>query len=160
MANELPSANPPFRPEKAEVLLPDAIRQIIEGTSLPPKEKQRIAIQMASFFSGPLPHPNTLKEYDQIVQNGAERIFAKFEAQTNHRIQLENFAVREQLGQSSRGQIFGFIISILGLGLSVVLAIFGHEILASTIGGSTLIGLVTVFVVGRGSVKKNIESKQ
>ena len=47
MAKELPSANPPFRPEKAEVLLPDAIRQIIEGTSLPPKEKQRIAIARA-----------------------------------------------------------------------------------------------------------------
>ena len=53
MAKELPSANPPFRPEKAEVLLPDAIRQIIEGTSLPPKEKQRIAIQMASFLVAP-----------------------------------------------------------------------------------------------------------
>lgn len=143
-----------------EVLIPESILKILERSSLPPKQKQELVIQIASHFSGPLPHPDVLREYDAIVANGAERIFQGFEAQTKHRLQLEDFAVKSQIKQSGRGQIFGFIIAVLGLGLATVLAIYGFEILASVIGGTTLVGLVTIFVLGKSGQRRDIEKKK
>lgn len=53
------------------------------------------------------------------------------------------------------GLIFALLIAVLGLGLATYLAMNNHEVPASIIGGSTLVGLVTAFVVGkRGDSKK------
>ena len=68
-------------------------------------------------FSGPLPSPQMLAEYNTVVSNGAERIFKTFEQQVTHRMELDNknisiqeYAIKQQFRQSSRGQIFGFVI--------------------------------------------------
>ena len=47
------------------------------------------------------------------------------------------------------GQFLGFGIALLGIGSSVYLAITNHELTASVLGGTTLVGLVSVFVAGR-----------
>lgn len=36
-------------------------------------------------FSGPIPHPDLLAQYDQIIPNGADRILLMAEAQSRHR---------------------------------------------------------------------------
>ena len=80
-------------------------------------------MQMSS-FSSPIPPPNILKGYNDIIPNGAERIIAQSEIQLNHRINLENFAVKAELKQSGRGQIFGFILGVIVLGLATILATY------------------------------------
>lgn len=52
------------------------------------------------------------------------------------------------------GLLFALLIAVLGLGLATYLAMHGHEVPASIIGGSTLVGLVTAFVVGKKSDPK------
>ena len=154
-------SNSPTEPKKnplTPVSLPAEISKILEG--LPPNKKREIEVTIASHFQGPLPPPETLSQYNQVVHDGAERIFRGFETQMAHRIQLEDFAVKNQIRQSGRGQIFGFLIALFSLGLSTVLAFNGFEILASTIGGSTVLGLVTVFVIGKKTQKKDLEGKQ
>jgi uncharacterized membrane protein len=47
------------------------------------------------------------------------------------------------------GLVFALLIAIIGLGAAVYLAMNGHEVTASIIGGGTLVGLVTAFVAGR-----------
>lgn len=103
---------------------------------------------------GPLPPPEILKGYNQVVENGAERIVARAEKQSEHRMQLENHAIKEELKQSGRGQIFGFILGVLGLLLATLLAILGHELIAGIFGTTTIVGLVTVFVVGKKTQSK------
>ena len=137
------------KPKKSEGSLPEPIRQLLNKTSIPEKDRRLIEVQIASYFKGPLPHPDILREYESIVPGGAERIFARFEKQSDHRMQLEDFAIREELKQSSRGQIFGLVISLFGLGAAVALALMGHEIIAATLAGGTIVSLATVFIIGK-----------
>lgn len=47
------------------------------------------------------------------------------------------------------GLVFALIIALVGLGAATYLAMNGHEVTASVIGGTTLVGLVTAFVAGK-----------
>lgn len=113
-----------------------------------------ISVQKSTTFSGPLPPPALLKEYSNIIDNGAERIFQMTEKQSAHRIQLEDHAIREELKQSRRGQNFGFALGVLGLILATVLALMGQEVIAGIFGTTTIVGLVTVFVIGKRAQQK------
>lgn len=142
-----------------EVLLPEPIKALIEKSGVSKDEKQRIAVQIASYFRGPLPPPEILSAYNQIVEGGAERIFQKFEHQSEHRMELESFAVKEEIKQSGRGQIFGFIIAIFGLALAGLMAYLGHDNFAMVLGGGTIVSLATVFVVGKFNQRAQIKNK-
>ncbi|MDN4164742.1 DUF2335 domain-containing protein [Cytophagales bacterium LB-30] len=113
----------------------------------------------ASSFSGPIPPPELLKGYNEVVKDGAERILQMAEKQSNHRIQLENHAVREELKQSRLGQIFGFTLGLIGMLLASALAFYGHETIAGIFGTTTIIGLVTVFVIGKKSQQNELSEK-
>jgi hypothetical protein len=43
----------------------------------------------------------------------------------------------------------GFLIGVVGLGVATYLAMQGHDAVAGVIGGTTVVGLVSVFVVGQ-----------
>lgn len=62
---------------------------------------------------------------------------------------LEDFAVKRQIKQSGLGQIFGFIMALFCLSVTVYLAVNGYESLAKVLGTTTVIGLVGIFVVGK-----------
>lgn len=131
------------------MVIPESIKTILEKLAVSPREKDAIAIQIASYVRGPLPPPDVLGKYGDAVEDGAERIFRQYELQSDHRMRLENYVIREELRQSFRGQILGFILSIFGLMLSGVLACLGHEIIAGILGGSTIVSLTAVFVAGK-----------
>lgn len=154
-------ANPKKDKDKKEleVVIPESIKSILEKSSIPQKEKQLIAVQIASFFRGPLPLPDILEAYDSIVENGAERIFVRFEKQSDHRMALEKHAVGEELKQSSRGQLMGFIVTLFGLSLAGFMAWLGHETFATILGGGTIVSLAMVFVVGKAMQRKELKDK-
>lgn len=135
----------------------EPILKIIQNNKIPDKQK---AVLIASYFSGPIPPPDTLKEYDSVVENGAERIFRVFENQSAHRMDLEQFAVKHQIKQSGRGQIFGLIIALVCIALATLLALFGQTIVASVIGGTTVVSLAATFMIGRSSQKKELQQKK
>ena len=141
--------------------IPDELRKVLENPDLLRKNPELlelvrgIIVQQSSTFVGPLPPPEILEGYNKVLPGGAERIVAMAEAQSQHRRQMEAQIISEELKQSRRGQIFGFVLALVGLGLSTLLAILGHTIVASIIGGSTIIGLAVVFVVGKKRQEKN-----
>ena len=118
-----------------------------------------LVAERSSSFSGPLPHPAILKEYNLVLKDGAERIMQMVEKQSSHRMSLEQHTIKEELRQSSRGQVFGFILGIVGLGLATWLTIQGHETIAGIFGATTIIGLVTVFVIGKKIQQKELSEK-
>ena len=105
--------------------------------------------------SGSLPSPQSIKAYDDVVKDGAERIFKMTETQSDHRIQMEKKIFTGDIRQSAIGQIFGFVVALIALYIAWDLANSEHEVVASIIGGTTVVGLVTVFVLGRKADKKN-----
>lgn len=127
-----------------------------------PPEKQKeaskiitsISVKEASSFSGPLPPPSILSGYNEVIENGAERLMKMAESQSAHRMELEKHAIGEELKQSKNGQVFGFILAMVGMGIALTLALYGHDTVAGIFGTTTIVGLVTVFVIGKRSQKK------
>jgi uncharacterized membrane protein len=104
-------------------------------------------------YSGPLPHPNILQQYEDIAPGFAERIIASWEKETAHRHELEKRVVSAEIeGQQSiarevrRGQYLAFSLSVLFLAVGGSLAYFGKEVSGSILGGTGFIGTITSFL--------------
>jgi len=76
------------------------------------KQNQIGAQVTAQQFSGPVPHPEILQGYDQVLPGAAERILTMAELDQKHQIQLESSAQHLAAKEIKRGQIFGLIVSI------------------------------------------------
>jgi uncharacterized membrane protein len=105
----------------------------------------------ASVYSGPIPPPDLLAKFGEIIPNGADRILKMAEEQSKHRRCIEKWAV-----------IGGTILSYVGVGCAMIIAFGtlyfgsqlireGHAIYGSVFAGSGLIGLVTAFIYGTRS---------
>lgn len=97
--------------------------------------------------SGPIPDPETLRQYNSVIPDAADRILTMAEKQQDHRMGLEKLAVKSQLTQSRNGQYFGLFIALCCIAASVYLGMNGHETLAGVIGTSTIIPLAIIFVL-------------
>lgn len=149
-----------------ELVIPDELKTVLSDPGLSEEKKKIIlraivttSVRKASSFSGPVPPPEILKGYNEVLQNGAERILMMAEKQSNHRMQLEDHAIKEELKQSRLGQVFGFILGLVGFGLATTLAMFNHEAIAGIFGTTTILGLVTVFVLGKRAQQKDLSDK-
>jgi len=110
-------------------------------------------------FSGPLPPPEVLKRFDEIVPGAAERIIKMAEAQSEHRKDLEKKVIESDISRSKWGQILGFIISITGLIVSGFISIYGNAIVGGIVSVSMLASLVGVFMYGSKTRAKEREEK-
>ena len=119
-----------------------------------------IQIEREEHHEGPLPAPKTLREYNEIIPNGAERIMKAFENQSSHRISLEKKVVGRQTFQSLLGQLFGFLIALIILGLGVYLIERGYEIAGITLFGIDMVGLVAIFVIGKKSQRNKLSERE
>lgn len=138
-----------------------------------PKEKRELIVsKLELLFSahfikveqkyhrGPLPSPQTLKEYAGLIDNAPERIFALFEKQSNHRIELEKKVFGGQATQSKVGQFMGFSIAVLFLAAAFTLIVMEHDVAGTILGSVDLVALVSLFVLGRNSQRKDGEKKE
>lgn len=101
------------------VVVDDLIKTDPSLKNIGPQNIKKIVVAMrhSEHFSGPLPHPEHLALYADLIDNGAERIMKQSEEQTEHRIVSERKIVNWTLAQGVFGQIFAFILAILfGIG--------------------------------------------
>lgn len=119
-----------------------------------------VSIQHETHHSGPLPAPETLSQYNDIIPNGAERIMMMAESQSEHRKSLEKTVIASQTKQSERGQLIAGILALILIGAGIAAFSTGHDGVAGTIFGVTVIGLVTVFVIGKSDQQKDLAAKQ
>jgi len=110
--------------------------------------------------SGPLPDPETLEDYDRLIPKSAERIMQMAEKQLDHRHALESKVIPSQLKQSRAGQWFGFVLGVIGLGCGTFLAYSGQPYVGGLIAGTTVVSLVSVFVIGKRSQKKDLQNHE
>jgi uncharacterized membrane protein len=66
-----------------------------------------------------------------------------------HLHDMERMGLEGALAERRLGQVLGLVIGVAALVSSVFLGYTGHDWAAGIIGGTTVVGLVTVFVVGR-----------
>ena len=107
------------------------------------------ATQIETRFSGPLPLPEILEGYNRVVPGAAERILAMAEADAKHQREMESAALTAEDAYTKRGQLLGFILAIFALSTALAALYLGSPTVAGVIGGTTVVGLVSVFVIGR-----------
>lgn len=110
-------------------------------------------------YSGPLPPPDAIQKYDEIIPNGAERIMAMAEKQSEHRQQLEKKALDTDSRNSLLGVIFAFILGLLTIVAGVIVILTGHSWPGTILGSAGLVGLVSVFIYGTRERRKERENK-
>ena len=116
-------------------------------------------ISAEQYYSGPLPRPSDLQEYDKVVPGSAERILKMAEQQASHRQQLEKTVV---LGDSRRafcGLWVGAGVALCVLGGAIFLIYSGHDWAGSVIAGLDIAGLASVFVYGSVSRRRERTEK-
>lgn len=71
------------------------------------------------------------------------------EANSTHLREIEMAALKSAADENKRGQIFGLIIGLAVLVACITALAMGYKDVAAILGGTTIVGLVTVFVTGR-----------
>ena len=106
-------------------------------------------------WRAPLPPPNALARYNDVLPGSAERILQMAEKQQeqDHNIQMEAISIERTVVVSDArraylGLLAGFIISVLGIGGGIYLIATGHDWAGLSLAGINLTSLVGVFVYG------------
>ena len=99
-----------------------------------------------------------LQKYNEVLPGAAERIVSMAESQGNHRRELEARVIESDIKSSVRGQWFGFVLGSLGLTAGFVLGLLGRSLAGSVVAGTSLVSLVSVFVIG--SLRRSRERLQ
>jgi len=113
----------------------------------------------ATAYSGPLPPPEILEKFKEIHPDAPEIIFGTFKKQSEHRMYLEKRVVDSNTFRATLGIIFGFIIAILIIGSSVFLLYNDKQTEGFTTMLVGLTSLVSVFIFGKVSNRKEREQK-
>jgi uncharacterized membrane protein len=115
-------------------------------------------IKMAA-FSGPIPHPTLLAQYNDVIPNGADRIMAMAERQSAHREQLETRVVEGNVANQTRGSYFAFIIMLVAILCGFYLIHEGKNAVGLTSIITAVGGIVGVFFYSKMEQKKEREDK-
>lgn len=127
---------------------PSIIPENIELPDELPIEVRQIISAVIS-FKGPLPLPELLKGYDEIVPGSAKNIIGWVDNQRDHRQKMDHKVSFRKTFQTICGMIFGFFVAISGILGAIYLAMNNHEETAKVLGGFTLFAIVAIFVTGK-----------
>lgn len=118
--------------------------------------KQQVQVVQAAQFSGPIPPPDILLEYNKVLPNLAERIVTLAEGEAAHRRSPENTELQaginlagKQFTEARIGQFLAFGIGVIAIVSGIYGATHGAPFAGGTIGSAGVIGLVSVFILGR-----------
>ncbi len=131
------------------------------SNNLPARESNGNGIMTAtaSIYSGPLPSPETLRKYEEILEGSANRIVTMAENQGEHRRELEKKVIEGRIKDSRLGIFCGLTIGMTALICGTIVIIFGHSAEGLTMGSAGIVGLVGVFVYGTRANRKEREKK-
>ena len=107
----------------------------------------------ATTFSGPLPHPQHLAEYEAITPGFADRIIKMAEDESEHRRSQEQKELNADIHFNNKdfterriGQISAVFIVLIMAVIGAYLALNGKEITGSVFGGPAIVSIVWAFL--------------
>jgi len=111
VVKDISKSNPDFA-----TLSPDSQENIVNGIS---SVVRRVYIRK---YSGPLPHPEVLEGYENVVPGSAQQIINNMIKESEHRRKMEEKALDNAALFTKSGQKKGFILAVLGIlsGLAII----------------------------------------
>ncbi|WP_438467792.1 DUF2335 domain-containing protein [Streptococcus pluranimalium] len=110
-------------------------------------------------YSGPIPHPELLKQFNDVIDDGANRIMTMAENQATHRQKLELKMVNANNRDSLLGVIFGGLIGLSSVGGGIFLIYNNKNIQGLTVMISSLVALVAVYFRGQKKDEQELSDK-
>lgn len=159
-----PENNPQKLPQAAVPQLPPELEKAI--SKLPkenrPAMRAILTSQTLHFSqsSSPIPPPEEMQKYAEIIPTAPERILKNFEDQVAHRMAIEKMVIPTREAINSRGQWLGFFIAVWGLTVSGFIAYSGHGTAAGVIGGGSLATIVLAFTGSKSIQERAIAAKR
>jgi len=114
---------------------------------------------MRASFSGPLPPPDALERYNEVLPGAAERIIAMAESQHAHRQSSEKHVIHSNISAQKLGTVLGFIVAMTVVvgGMFLVHEGKSGEGLAAIL--TALASLVGVFLYSKHEQQKDLSKK-
>ena len=153
-----PSSNP-----KPNLTTAHQVTEFIEKQPTDVREEvtdKLIAQRVESMsYSGPIPHPRLLKEFDDSILNGADRIMKMAEQQSKHRMDLETRVVKANNRDSFLGVIFAGVVAIIIVIGSMLLIYSDKNIQGLGILLASAVAYIGVFLKSKSRDDKDLEDK-
>lgn len=118
--------------------------------SLPPEEKLSLT-QTLEMYSGPIPHPQILAQFDALAPGSAKKIINNGVGESVHRRRLENVRGWGKMGLSYIMTISFFVLMSGFMYGSYLLVMDGHPVIGGIGGGLsfiTLFGSISNLITG------------
>lgn len=109
----------------------------------PPSTQSDRQILVSQQWSGPLPPPKALADFDLIIPGASERILGMVETEQKHRIAHETTVLEAQMGDNKRRNWLGAGIAFVAIAASVFTAYIGAHWAVSV----ALVGLPIAAIV-------------
>ncbi len=100
-----------------------------------------------------------LAQYSEVVENGAERLFALVERQSEHRIDLENKALTADIARGIWGLRAGIALMLLAFALAGFLVYEGDVVAAVVVVCVTVASIGGAFIYGTVSQRQEREAR-
>jgi uncharacterized membrane protein len=115
---------------------------------------------------GEFPDAEIITAYDKIEPGASKRLLRLYETEVEHRREMERLTLQAEIADLSAerkearlGQVFAFLIGVVAILAGCYSAMHGSQIAGAFIGGGGVIGLVTVFIIGRRPMPEDIGRK-
>jgi len=113
----------------------------------PPSEQPSNGKVVSANWSGPLPPPGALQQFDTIIPNGAERIMGMVEREQLHRMELDKATVRAEILDTIGGKVLGAVMTLAAVAGAVYTASIGaHWAVSVAIVGVPITALIGRFI--------------
>lgn len=113
----------------------------------------------ATFWAGPLPPPELLRTYDEVVPGSAKQLIDTFDRQTHHRMELEEAVIFGDVARANRGLWVAASVAIAFLVVAAVVILTGHEIAGIILASVDIASIVGVFIYGTESRRRERNEK-
>jgi uncharacterized membrane protein len=129
--------------------------------SATPAQADRIAMKQDWIMvgnEGPLPAPEVLFQYNEIIPGGADRILKMVEVQSAHRQALETLALNHEIKSGKFGQWGALVIALVGIAAGSYAVYKGAQVAAGIIAGGAITAIATAYLTG--TLTRSQERKQ
>ena len=104
-------------------------------------------------YSGPIPHPNILRLYDELVPGAARELIDEAKANGAHERKKEQDALNALINRDRRAHWMACFLVFSGFFLIWLLSYHGHDWVAAAVAGTLLGSVITGFLQVRKSDK-------
>ena len=119
---------------------------------MPDDNAEREVVQVeqhVAYYSGPIPPPAMLRDYEEVLEGSADRLLTMAERESKHRALYENL-----------GLIFGFVAALALVALSAYVVSLGFAWQSVGIIIGSIAGTASTFVYSNRSRRQELREKR